>query len=890
MIPRRMTDVLRHRLRSLFRRPRVESDLDRELSFHLEQQILENLAAGMSPDEARAAAHRALGGLMQIQEECRDTRRVGFLETLARDLHFAARLLARTPGFTVIIVLTMALAIGANSAIFSVVEGVLLKPLPYAHPDRLVRIYFQNDAQPKFPMNPFDFLDFRARNRAFSSLAAMVRSDVQLSQDNTDPVLLRGFQISAAYFRTLGLRPARGREFTTRDEQPGQPPVAILSDHLWRTRFKSNPATLGSSIRLNGQLFTVAGIMPPGTHHPGNNYHSVADGETVDIWIPFVFNGNPARRGSHYLDIIGRLRPGITFEQGNADLRSVLAQMAKENTGTGWRTYLIPLYSETVGASRRMLLVLLGAVGLLLLIACVNAANLLLARSSARAREIAVRSALGAARSRIIRQLLTESVLIASLGAALGTVLAVIGVRVLVALLPPGFPRSSEIHLDAGVFAFTVAAAFLTGILFGFIPALVASGHDLQQNLRESSRGLSSGARQALLRNGLVIGEVGLACVLLIGAGLMLNSFVRLLNSDRGFRPENVLTASISLSSVQYNDSAIRRQFFTQLTAGISNIPGVLAVGAGSDLPWTGWDENNDGFTVEGKSAEFNNATIGRYHMATPGYFAALGVPLLDGRLFDQRDEDKSPGVLIVNRSFASRYWPGESAVGKRISFRDVPKEDKDWMRIIGVVGDIKDKPEQTSTRPAFWYAYPQVPVRVMSLVVRSSLDPAQLTGNVRALTRQLDPALALADVRVLDDVADEALSTHRFALFLIGLFALLAFGLAAIGIYGVISYSVSQRMREFGMRMALGARPSDLIRLIVGQGLWLATAGVIAGLLAAAAFTRAIRSLLYETSSFDPATFAAVGAIAIATALLASWLPARRATGADPMTILRSE
>ncbi|HEV3202159.1 MAG TPA: ABC transporter permease [Bryobacteraceae bacterium] len=886
----RLCHILLLRLGSLFRKAKVERDLDRELSFHFDQQVRENLAKGIPPEEARHAAQRSLGGFAQIQEECRDMRRTNQLDTIWNDLRYALRTLRRTPGFTIVIVLTLALSIGANSAIFSVIEGVLLRPLPYAHPDRIVRIFFNSDSYAKFPLNPYDLRDFRTRNRTFDSLAGIVRADVQLSGAG-EPVMLRAFRVTGGYFRVLGFTPVSGREFTTADEVPAQGRLALLSDRLWRTRFASDRGIVGRTIMLNAQPHTVAGVMPPSVQHPGNDYHALADGDTVDLWIPYTYDGDPNQRGSHFMEGIGRLKPGVSPEQGNADLTTVLSGLANEHTSKDWRVFLVPLYREMVGRTERLLLVLLAAVGLLLLIACVNAANLLLAKSSARVREIAVRSALGAARGRIVRQLLTESLVIALAGAALGTVFAVGGVRGLVACLPAGFPRAAEIRLDSAVFAFTLLVAVLTGLLFGLVPALTSSRTDLQQSLREAGRGATGCGRQLRLRSFLVVGETALACVLLIAAGLMLHSFVNLLQADPGFRPQQVLTASISLPNEQYRKRAQIGQFYERLIGGLESLPGVQSAGVGSDLPWTGYDENLGGFTVEGRPPEFNDKTSARYHVASLDYFRSLGIPLLRGRFFTGHDDKDAPFVILVNEVMARRYWPGEDAVGKRICFSDKPQE-KDWFRIAGVVGDVKDRPDSSGAQPAFWWPLAQLPFPIgdMSVALRSNSDPALLVNQLRLAVRQLDPGLAVADLRLMNQVAAASVSSQRFALFLVGLFAALALVLATIGIYGVISYSVNQRMHEFGMRMALGAGSWDLVRLIMGQGLTLCVAGAAIGLLGAAASTRLLRSLLYGVAGTDPVTFGAVAVLAIATTTLACYLPARRATNADPMSSLRSE
>ncbi|HUK89925.1 MAG TPA: ABC transporter permease, partial [Blastocatellia bacterium] len=674
------------------------------------------LAQGMTPEQARNAAFRSLGGFAQIQEECRDMRRTNQIETVKNDLLYAVRTLRRTPGFTIAIVLTMALSVGANTAIFSVIEGVLLRPLPYPGPDRLIRIYLNSDHHPEFPLNPNDFRDFRSQNHTFDGMAGMTRSDRQLSGVG-EPVMLRGFRVTAGYFNVLGFSPAAGREFTEEDELPARGRLAILSDHLWRTRFQSDPGVIGRSITLDAEPFSVVGIMPPAFRHPGNTYHAVSDGDTIDLWTPFTFD-NPQNRSWHYMDAVGRLKPGVSLEQANVDLSGVLSQLASANAGDrGWRMFLVPLFTEMVARARHMLLILLGAVGLVLLIACVNAANLLLARSTARGREIAIRSALGAARSRIVRQLLTESLVVAFTGAAVGTALAFVAVRALIVSLPAGFPRVAEIRLDSGVFGFTLAIAVVTGLLFGLAPAVAASRADLRESLHEGGRSASAGGRQLRLRSLLVAGETGLACVLLIAAGLMLHSFVNLLRSDPGFRPGQVLTATISLPHEQYKTETDLTRFCTELNRGFKEIPGIAAAGIGSDLPWTGYDENIDGFLVEGRPPEYSEHTSARFHVASADFFQALGVPLLHGRFFTDHDDTKGLPVIIVNDSMAKRYWPGEDAVGKRISFSDTPQE-KDWFSIVGVVGDIKDEADDPAARPAFWWPLPQQPLQTMSVAL----------------------------------------------------------------------------------------------------------------------------------------------------------------------------
>ncbi|HLK65317.1 MAG TPA: ABC transporter permease [Bryobacteraceae bacterium] len=871
----------------------LERELDKELRFHLDAETAANLRSGLPPAEAHLAAIRRLGGVAQIQEECRDMRRTDYFENFVRDLRYAARNLARIPGFAVVIVLTLALSIGANSAIFSVIDGVLLRPLPYPQADRIVRIFFSSRQYPKFALNPLDVRDFRERNRSFASLAAITRNDRQLSGEGR-PERLSGFSVTAGYFRVLGISPARGRDFTTGDELPGRGKQAILSDRVWRSRFGADPNVVGRKIVLDAEPFTIVGVMPPGVKHPGNEYHAVTDGETVDVWTPFTYSADLTSRGSHYMEGIARLKDGVTLAQAQADMDMQVSQLGREHPDNikGWQPLLVPLYQELVGPSRRLLLVLLGAVGLVLLIACANAANLLLARATARQREIAVRAALGAARSRLVRQMLAESLLISLLGGCLGIGIAVEGVRVLASLLPPDFPRAHDIHVNFAVLAFTFGIALVTGLLFGLAPALQAARTDLQQTLRESSRSSTASGRRLWLRNALVIGEVSLACVLLIGAGLMLRSFVNMLRSEPGFRPQHVLTASVALPAAKYKTKASLMEFYDRLNAQLKSLPGMRSAGSGSDLPWTGWDDNLGGFTIQGKDPATNDEHNARYHVASEDFFQTLGIPLVRGRWFTLHDNKDAPQVIIINRVAARLYWGSDdAAVGGRITFNDHPKES-DWITVVGVVGDVKDHPNRATAEPGIWWPLLQEPFGfpTMSVAVRGEESAARVAEQVRSTVSSLDPDLAVADIRLMDEIAGASFSTPRFALFLVMLFAGLAVTLAAIGIYGVISYSVSQRTHEFGLRMALGAKPWHVVRQVMSQGVNLAFVGIAIGVASAMALGRVLSSLLYEVSARDPVTFTAVAVLALLVAAAACYVPARRATAADPMTALRSE
>ena len=890
MLGSRWWSVARMRLSSLLLRPRVERDLERELRFHLEQETAENRALGMNASEAREAARRSFGGVALVEDECRDMRRTEYVQDLWNDLRYAARMLKKSPRFAVVIVLTLALSIGANSAIFSVIDGVLLRPLPYGDAERLVRVFLSNNQYPKFPLNPNDFRDYRERNHSFERMAAFSRGDLQLSGNGT-AVKLTGFRVTAGFFATLGLKPARGREFEWKDELPGNERQVILSDRAWRREFGGAEDIVGRKITLNSQPFTVAGVMPPGVEHPGNSYNPIPNGETVDVWWPFAFEGDVKQRGSHYIEGIARMKPGVSAAAAQSELNSIMAELARTYEGDrNWNVLVNPLYREIVGPVRAMLLLLLGAVGLVLLIACVNAANLLLARATSRRREMAVRAALGAGRGRLFRQMLAEGLVIAALGGGLGVLMAVGGVKVLVANLPAGFPRAAAIHLNETVFAFTLVITLATGLLFGLVPALQAARTDPQEGLREGGRGWSGSRRQVRLRGLLVVGEVGLACVLLIGAGLLLRSFTNLLRTDPGFRMQQVVTASITLPRETYRDKKAVIQFYERLLPVLRTSPEISAAGVGTDLPWTGYDDNVGGFTIEGKKPAPGDQFHARYHCASAGYFEAMGIPILKGRAFSERDKVGAPFALIINEAMERRYWP-EGAIGRRITFGDPPKEE-DWMTVVGVVGDVKDRPDRPAAEPALWWADTQMPWPFpdMKIVVRSRAEAAQLGNVLRQTVGEFDPTLAVSDVRRMDVIADESYSAARFTLLLVALFAALALTLSSIGIYGVIAYSVEQRQHEFGMRMAMGAARWQVLRMVLGQGTRLALVGVVMGVACALGLAQLLSTLLYGVTARDPMTFGAVALTALGIAVVACYPAARRATGADPMVVLRAE
>jgi predicted permease len=884
-----MWTELRFRLRALFRRSAEEAELNEELRFHFERQVEKYKIGGIADDEARRRARLVFGGHEQVKEDCREARGTSFVENARQDMRYALRQLRANPTFAIVIVLTLALSIGANSAIFSVIQSVLIQSLPYPQPEKLVRIFLTNAAYPRFALNPFDLRDFRARSKSFEGMAGYTRGDMQLSGLG-EPVRLHGFGITSGYFRVLGLAPHLGQEFDAKAEIPGNGLQVILSDRVWRARFGATRDIIGRKITLNEQPFTVVGVMPPGTAHPGNFYQPLTYGEDVDAWWPFAFEGDPSRRGAHYLEGIARLKGGVSLAQANAELNAIMNQLGREHGGDArWNVLAIPLDSEIVGASRPLLLVLLGAVAMVLLIACANAANLMLTRAAARQQEIAVRVALGAQRSRVVRQLLTESLLIGCVGGALGLAMALAAVKLLVSLLPANFPRAHDIHVSAPLFLFTLVISLGTGVLFGLAPALQASRTDPREGLHKGGRASTSSGHQSRLRNALVMSEVGLACVLLIGAGLMLRSLVNLMHLKPGFHTEHVLTAMLSLPRERYQKPQSVLHFYEELPRNLRSLPGVESAGMGSDLPWTGYDDNA-GFTIEGKEPP-QEGFHGRYHMASPDYFRALGTALLRGRFFTDADKADAPAALIINHAMAERYWPGEDAVGKRITFEDMPKE-KDWITVVGIVGDVKDQAGSPGAAPAFWWPLLQTPFGVpnLSLVVHSDADPQLLVDAIRRQVARLDPALAVADVRSMDKIVTASVATPRFAFLLVGLFGGLAIVLAAIGTYGVIAYSVSQRTAEFGLRMALGARRLDVLRLVLLQAGKLVLVGTAAGILLSLVLAQGLKSLIYEVSPADPLTFTAIGFAVVVVAILAGYIPARRATKADPMVALRAE
>jgi putative ABC transport system permease protein len=801
-----------------------------------------------------------------------------------QDLRFALRTLWRSPAFTALAVLILALAIGGNSAIFSVVNGVLLKPLPYQEPQRLVRVFGVWPKYDNFPMSPADFLDYRSRNHVFSDLALYARRDLDLVTSDR-PERLAGMAVSAGFFRLLGYEPILGSAFAIEDEK--RQPVApmILSNGAWQRFFAGDRTIIGRRLTLSGRSFAVSGIMAPGFQHVGGDYHSLPHGENVDFWIPLTLEAGRAPRGSHFLNAIARLNPGVSREQAQSEMNVIAAQLEKEypDTNRDGRVKLSPLKQDIVGNAGTMLWVLLAAVGCVLMIACANIANLLLVRASARQREVAIRSALGAGRKRILRQLLTENLVIAGAGGIAGMVVAIGGMNAIVVAGQGKLPRLQEVGIDARMLAFTVCVTIATGLLFGFAPALSMLKTNLVESLKDGDRGATAGVASKRLKNILVIAEIALAFVLLTGAGLLLRSFLALQNVTPGFRPDHLLTAQVALPGARYPKGADVAAFYDRLVLRLRALPGVEAAGAGSDIPWSGYNENST-FEVVSHPLPLNQQPSARYHFVTPDYFRALGTLLVSGRFLTDRDTADAPPVVLVNAAFANRFFPREEAAGKML---------KVWgktVSIAGVVGDVKDTPASLRAEPAFYWPLAIQQNSDLTLTIRTAGDPAGIAEAVRRGVEAVDPQLPVTEVRSMERIAAGALSGSRFAMSLVATFAALAILLAAVGIYGVMSHSVNERVHEIGVRIALGAQRGEICRMFLKHGLRLAVAGIVVGAIAAAALMRLLTNMLYGVSSVDLWTFIAVAIVCALATLTASFAPVRHAAAVDPATSLRYE
>jgi putative ABC transport system permease protein len=859
---------------------RRDAALDAELDAHLEMLADDYQRQGLTPAEARRAARLRLGGADQIKETVRDARGLPWLENAARDLRYAARLLLRDRGFAAAAVAMLALGIGANIAIFTVVNGLLLEPLPYPHQDRLVDVRERlADIDRDVPFSFPDFLDLRERQRVFDAVALYQPTSVTLAGGG-EPERVSGARVSADLFRVLGATPAAGRGFRADEEGPAAAPVVVLGHGLWQRRFGGQPA-VGRTVRINGRPATVVGVMPAGFDFPDDSA----------LWVPAHVDVREYPRDRYSFRVVAALKPGVDLQAARADLDTIARQLAHDHPevtpGAGIRAR--PLREVLVPADlERAFLALLGAVGLVLLIACANLAGLMLSRGAARGREMAVRTALGAGRGRLVRQMLVESLLVAALGALAGVGLGALGVDALVAASPAAFPSWVTFRLDASVAVFAVLVTLATAVLAGLVPALRASRPDLRTGLKES--GSRTTAERGHVRGALVVGEIALALVLLLASGLMSRSVLSLLDVDPGIRAQNVATLRVPLPATSYPTPQTRRAFFDALLPRVEAIPGIVRAAATSSLPVTG-PFSSLGLSIEGAPP----SAPGREPMpvrtvVTPGYFETMGVRVEAGRRFDERDgRPGAPPVAIVNASFARHGWPGRDPLGRRVKFGD-PGDDVPWVTVVGVVSDVRQFGLGQPADDEIFLPYGQLPLPGMTLVARTAGGLAALAPPLRDAIHEVDPELAPFEVRPMADVVDGSVQRPRLFSWLFGVFGLAALVLAAIGVYGLLSYSVIQRTREIGLRLALGAAPGEVRRMVIGRGMRLTVLGLAFGMLGSLPATRALGALLHGVSAADPLTFAGVTLLLLAVAWLACAVPAWRATRIDPMTALRCE
>jgi putative ABC transport system permease protein len=881
------------RLRGLLRREEVIGDIEEEMRVHVEMETQANIEKGMPPAEARRAALRTFGNVGSLRERAYEVRGGGVLETLWQDLRYAVRMLGKHPGFTAIAVLTLALGIGANTAIFSVVEAVLLRALPYGHADRTFAVWENPKEDPRHNVvSPCNFLDWRDQAKSFDEMAVFTDMRANLTGQGA-PEEIPGQLATFNLFELLGSRALLGRTFTPADEKAGGEEgenIAVLSHGLWRRRFGGAPDIVGRAITMNGVPVTVIGVMPPDfKFFIKENSRS---GKPAEIWFPMRLTEQhrDRTRNGRYLSSVARLAPGVSPEQARAEMDAIAgrleAQYPDYNTGMG--VTLVPLREQLAGEIKPALLVLLGAVGFVLLISCVNVANLLLARAAGRHKEIAIRSAIGAGRRRIVRQLLTESLLLALLGGLLGLLLSRWCVAALVALSPANLLGSEQVGLSLPILAFTLGISLLTGVVFGLAPALEASRVNLSATLKESNRGNAGSSRGRRVRNALVVAEVGLALVLLVGAGLMMKSFLRLQGVDPGFDASNLLTLKVILPWTKYEEGPRQVAFFREAVERMETLPGVQSASVVSALPFADLGSRTS-FFIDGRPdpapGEEPSTDV---RVVDENYFSTMNIPVIAGRTFTEQEAREDRRVIVINQALARVYFPNENPIGKRI--RVEMMLDPPLNEIIGVVGDARYQKLDGELYPMVYWAPPQLPDTEMTILLRTAGEPESLAGAARREILAIDKDQPVSDVRTMESWVAESVSRTRFGTLLLGAFSVLALVLAAAGIYGVMSYSVAQRQSEIGVRMALGARARDVLRLVVRQGLALVLVGVALGLLGALALTRVISSLLYGVSATDPWTFAALALLLTGVSWVACYIPARRAARVDPLVALRSD
>jgi predicted permease len=875
-------------------RQQRETKLDAEIQTHLDEAIRERIERGETPDQARRNALREFGNVGLIKEVTREMWGWASLDRLWHDLRFGLRMLRKNPGFSAIAIITLALGIGANAAIFSVVNGVLLRPLEFTDPDRLFLLWADSPAWQlgfhELPPTPADLPEWRASATSFEQLAVFQSSPGDLS-DGDNPERIGWVQISANLLPLLGVQPLLGRQFSTEEDQPGRDRVALISYALWQRRFGGDAGILNRTITVNGIPTVIIGVMPDGFQFPRaaempQAYHIP---DKTDLWTPFARDAKywQSRDQRPPVPIVGRLKAGVTQAQAQTEMDSIAARQAKTyaQSHDGWRVWLTPLFNQVVGQTRTPLLMLLSAVGFLLLIACANIAGLLLARASSRRREMAVRAALGAGRARMIRQLLTESLLLAGIGGGCGLLLGYWGLDLLRGFIPPNMPRLHDISLDTRVLLFTTVISILTGVLFGLVPAWQGSKVNLAVALKDADRTNSAGRR--IRSHSLLVVEVALAAVLLVGALLMLQSFQRLLAVDPGFKPEGVATFEVLLTLARYPEDSRRTQFFEQARARLKELPGVRTVGAISNLPLSG-NESIGYFVIEGaEPVPPGKEPMAENRVITPGYLGAMGMNLMSGRDFEAADGADRPPVAIINEMLAGQFFAAGEVVGKRIKWLD-----EDWRTIVGVVQDVRSHALEAQARPQLYVPYAQNHERYeMTMAIRADATALPtLHSAIQQELKQLDPILPVAKYRTMPELVSKATARPRFSALLLSLFAAAALMLTVIGLYGVVAYGVNQRTREIGIRIALGAQPPNVLALVINQGMQPVIVGVGIGIISAYALMQLLRGQLYEIKVTDPTTFGIVTLGLLLVSLVACYLPARRAAKIDPQMALRHE
>jgi len=867
----------------------MESGMDAELKFHIEAYAEDLVRSGLPRQEAMRRARLEFGGIERAKEECREARGVTFFESLAQDLRYGLRMLRKSPGFTAVAVLPLALGIGANTAIFSVVYAVVLKPLPYANSEQLFNVF---EVQPQQGVRGTgwsyaNFAELREQNSVFSEMTGSQHHQLTLT-GRDEPSVVNTSVVTAELFSAFGEKPLAGRVFFSDDGKPGAPPVVILSENLWRGSFGADPSLIGSSINLDKRSYTVIGIMPSAFRFPQLT-------ESEQLWIPLVqdplFGSWMERRGGHWLQVTGRLKPGVSVTQAQTELDGIGARLAKtfpaENNG--WAIRMVPLQEMIVENAKTPLLVLLGAVGLVLLIACANIANLLLTRATSRAREIAVRTALGAGRARIVRQLLSETAVLGLLGGVTGIALAYWGVQGLSSLLPSSLPRVNAIRVDNLVMGFALLLSAIVSCAFGLAPALFAANSDLQSSLREGGGRSGESRKRRRARSFLAAGEIALAMVLLVAAGLLLRSFSKLTSVSPGFDVRHIVKADISLPQFQYSTPQQWTAFSDELLARIQAEPGLQDSAVAVPRPIADGCVNLAFDIVGTPPLSAGASRTASYVSVSPDYFRVMGIPLLSGRFFDRRDILSSPRVTLISKTMARLYFPNQDPLGKQLIF-GFPPGSGAIREIVGIVGDVRDVSLGEDPGPMMYVPYAQAPFWGANVVVKSTLSPSSVAAAIRQEVQKMDKDLPVTDVETMPDIMETSLAQPRFRTFLLGVFAAMALVLAATGIFGVISYSVSCRTNEIGIRVALGASRSSILSMVLRESLVLTFAGMALGVPCALAASQLLGHLLFNVSANDPATLAAVACTLAAVATLAGYIPARRAMRVDPMVALRYE